>query len=118
MTISAHALNSEEFKFEYEDQNITIVFEENTVYTNDERQYIADLLVYGNDEPESTSTYAWCWLTGHDLTSESVAEIQHKVSDTEPRCRRTIYKVESCSKCDHVEITDLGSTYIPCCPED
>lgn len=118
MAISSYAATSDIYQFEYEEQGKTIIFEENTNFSNNERQYIADILVYGNTNEESSTTYAWCWLTGHDLTYESVIEIQHKVSATTPRCLKTTYKVETCSKCDHMEITTLSSTYIICCPEE
>ena len=118
MTITSYATVSDTYQFEYETQGITIVFENNTTFTNDERQYIADVLVYGGTNTESSTTYAWCWLTGHDYQYESVIEIQHKLSATAPRCYKTTYKVETCTKCDHMEITKLSSTWYNCCPED
>ena len=118
MVITSHATTSDTYQFEYEEQGKTIIFDDNTTFTSEERQYIADVLVYGNSDTENSTTYAWCWLTGHDLSYESVIEIQHKVSATEPRCYKTTYKVETCSKCDHMETTTLGSTFIVCCPEE
>ena len=118
MTITSYATVSDTYQFEYKEHGITIVFEENTTFTNDERQYIANAIVLGGSDTENSTTYAWCWLTGHDLTYESVIEIQHKVSSYAPRCYKTTYRVETCSKCDHLETTKLGSIYIDCCPEE
>ena len=118
MTITASASSSDQYQFEYEDQGITILFDEDTTFSSYERQYIADLLVYDNVNAEGATTYAWCWLTGHDLVSDSVIEIQHKVTVDAPRCLRTIYEVITCSKCDHMETNSLGSVFIDCCPED
>ena len=116
MAITAFSSGSEDYEFEY-NENITIVFENDTVFSQEERQNIADIIVYGNVD-NNISTYSLCWLTGHDMISDSVVEIQHKVATTEPRCRRTVYEVETCSNCDHVEITNLGSTFIFCCLEE
>ncbi len=117
MTVTSYAHTSDQLAFVYEDQDVTIMFDENTVFTQDECKYIADLLVYGNTD-DGASTYAWCWLTGHDMVSDSVVELKHKVAVSVPRCMQTVYKVESCSKCDHVETTNLGSVMLDCCPED
>lgn len=117
LAISAHALTQEQYQFEYNDQNITIVFDNSTIFTNDERQYIADCLAYGKPD-EGISAHSWCWLTGHDLVSDSVIEIQHKVTPDAPRCLKTTYEVITCTKCDHMETKVLSSVFIPCCPED
>ena len=117
MTVAAHASTLEKYEFEYEDQGVTIIFEEDTVLSNDERQNIADCIVYGNPN-EGISTYSLCWLTGHSIVTDSVIEIQHKVTADAPRCLRTVYEVETCSKCDYFKSTNLGSVFIPCCPED
>jgi len=117
MVLTIHASTPEQFEFNYVDQGVTIIYEEDTAFSNEKRQYIADQLVYG-DTDNGISTYAWCWLTGHDLVSDSVIEIQHKVSSTVPRCYKTIYEVITCTKCDHTETNKLSSVFIPCCPED
>ena len=53
-------------------EGITVTFSEGSNYTNDEKKIIADRLVYGyTEEEKKSSTYAWCWLTGHNLTNES-----------------------------------------------
>lgn len=118
MAISSYATASNAYQFEYEDSRITIIFEETSTFTPDERQTIADILVYGDSESEDSSTYAWCWLTGHDYVYNSVSAIEHKVSDLAPRCYRTTYRVETCNNCDHMEYTELSSIYIDCCPEE
>lgn len=118
MAAATLASTTERFEFEYEEQGITIIFEEDTIFTNDKRQSVADFLALENENMDGISTYAWCWLTGHDLISDSVVEIQHKVSPTVPRCYETIYEVITCSKCDHMQTNKLSSVFIPCCPED
>lgn len=118
LTIPALAISSNEIQYDYEAMGKTIVFSKNTNYTPEERQYIADIIAYGTFNDSSASTYAWCWLTGHDYQYEYVYAIDHKISPDVPRCFETTYRVETCTKCDHSEITDLGGVYIDCCPEE
>lgn len=118
MAVTSYAAASNVYQFEYEDQDITIIFDENTLLSDHERQFIADLMVYGDSDTDNISAYSWCWLTGHDITSDTVTTIQHKVSSSSPRCYMTVYQVDTCSKCDYVETTALSSVYISCCPED
>ncbi len=109
--------HSAEHVYEYGNDNITIIFQENTIFSSEEQERIADIIVYG-DNNEEISTYSLCWLTGHDTTSENVTSVQHKVSSSSPRCMRTLYTVTTCSKCDYEKIETLGSGYIYCCPEE
>ena len=118
MSVSVFAAHPETYQYEYEDLGLTIIFDSTTSLADSERQYLADILAYGNTESDNATTYAWCWLTGHDYQYDSVIEIKHKVNSFVPRCYRTIYQVETCSKCDHMESTVLNATYIDCCPED
>lgn len=118
MAVTAHASSENKYKYEYENSDVTIVFEENTAFDGDERQAISDYIVEGGSENDTVSVQSLCWLTGHNITTGSATEIQHKVRKTTPRCYRTIYKVDKCSKCDYVETTVLNQSYIDCCPED
>lgn len=118
MAVTSYATVSDTYQLEFEEQGITIVFEENTTFTNEERQYIADTLVYGTTNTDNTTTYAWCWLTGHEYQYEYVYAVEHKASATTPRCLKTTYRVETCTKCDHMEMTEISSTYIICCEEE
>ena len=81
-----------------------------------------DVTIYqiaqSGSEDENVSVQSLCWLTGHNLTSDNVAEVKHKVSKTAPRCYKTIYQVDTCSKCDYMETTVLNQAFIDCCAED
>jgi len=118
MTFTVYASDNEVYQYEYTDLDITIEFSESTQLSADERHYIADHLVYGNTEAEDTSTYAWCWLTGHDYQYDYVVAVHHRVLEKIPRCEETTYEVETCSKCEHLEYTALSTVYIDCCPEE
>ena len=116
LTITSYAATIADYTLTYEDIGITIIFNTNTSFSTEERQNIADSIIYGSSD--DIATYSLCWLTGHNITSESVTAIEHKVSDTAPRCYMTVYNVETCSKCDYVNTESAGSTFLNCCPED
>ena len=118
LSLSVTASQTAIYQFEYDDLGITIIFEDDSNFTNDERKYLADILAYDTPVSDNATTYAWCWLTGHDYQYDSVISIEHKVDDLAPRCYQTIYKVETCSKCDHLETTIINTSYIDCCPEE
>lgn len=116
-SFSANAIVESEFYCPEKD--ITVIFDTESVLSTEQKQFVADKIVSG--EPlidDGVSTYALCWLTGHDIISESVTVVEHKVRAEVPRCLRNIYTVESCSKCDHMEYTLIASNYIYCCPEE
>ncbi len=102
-------------EYYYEDGNITVSFDTNSNYTTEEQKIIADRLVFGYDSNESSSTYAWCWLVGHDLSKDTVTSTQHKVNSESHRCVRNVYSVETCSSCDYVNKTLISSANIDCC---
>lgn len=117
LSFSANTVQTSEIF--YENEETTVIFSTDSILSIDKKQIIADKLVYGNDSIENNvSTYSWCWLTGHDLVSETVYVIDHKVRTTVPRCDRKTYEVESCTKCDYVQETLISSIKYTCCPVD
>ncbi|MBQ2880636.1 MAG: hypothetical protein IJE40_00050 [Clostridia bacterium] len=104
-------------EYNYENEDTTVIFQTNSAFSDETKQYIADRLIYGKHD-DDISTYAWCWLTGHDKQTETVYVIKHKLFPTEPRCEETEYSVTTCSKCDFYEEAEIASYYISCCPED
>ena len=115
-TVFITAAHSSEFY--YEDEDITITFESDTDLSYEQKQAIADKIVYGSYNDDQISTYSWCWLVGHDTVLNAVAAIQHKVEETTPRCIKRVYEVESCTACDYIKEDLISTTYIDCCPED
>lgn len=117
LSFSANTVQTSEFF--YENEEITVIFNAESAFSVDEKQIIADKLVYGNDSVENNiSTYSWCWLTGHDLISETVYVIEHKVRANEPRCDKRTYEIESCTKCDYMKETLISEISYVCCPVD
>jgi len=117
LAINCTAISGTEPTYEYiiDDTHITIEFDSDSVFSAEQQQLIADRMVYGDD---GASTYAWCWLTGHDIVTDGVSLIEHKVYTSSPRCIRRTYSVETCTKCDHYEQTLISTVLIVCCPEE
>ena len=97
--------------------DLEIVFEENSVYSDEMKARVADYIVNGDD---GASTYnLLCTLFGHKETVEAVATISHKVDPVNPRCLKQIWEVTGCTRCEEaLGMVLLGETYITCCPED
>ncbi len=104
-------------EYNYGIEDTTVIFQTNSAFSDETKQYIADRLIYGNND-DGISTYSWCWLTGHDKQTENAWKIEHKVYDTNPRCKKTTYMITTCTNCDFIEFKDLTYEYIVCCPED
>ena len=117
LSFSANAISETEFY--YQDEDVTVTFDVESSLSDDQKQFIADKIVAG--EPivyDGISTYSLCWLTGHDIITEVVFAVEHKVSPTVPRCKKNTYSVESCEKCDYMEYSLASSAWILCCPEE
>ena len=100
----------------YETENKSVIFSSETKYTFEEQQYISNKLIYGKADNNSVQPRAWCWLVGHELTSEYVTVITHKAYDTAPRCISELYEVTTCANCDYEEMTLVSTGAISCCP--
>ena len=114
-TLAISASNGSAPIITYPEENITVEFDANTSFTAEKRQIIADAIAL--DTPIVQSR-AWCWLTGHDKTTETVTATYHKQRTLDPRCLLEIYLVTTCSKCDFYEEELHSSGYITCCPEE
>jgi len=103
----------------YQEEDITVIFDSESVLSDEQKQFLADKIISGETiSDDGVSTYAWCWLTGHDIVNEVVSVIEHKVSATNPRCKKETYDVESCTKCDHMDYTLISTVMLLCCPEE
>ncbi len=118
LSVNVLALTSSTGTFAFPEEDKVVTFDENTTLTAEQQQMVAERLVYGAPADDGASTYAWCWLTGHDYTYDVVLVVTHKKSAYSPRCYRESYNVETCTKCDHMSEEFLTGVYIVCCPED
>jgi hypothetical protein len=98
----------------YEYDNITVVFDETTPFSLEQRKNIADKIVNGT---ENTATYGlWCTLFGHDYVEDTVMTITHCVNDTQPRCLEEYFDIGECSRCGDTYANRISYGYITCCP--
>lgn len=98
------------------DAEYTVEFE-NTNLSEEQREAVAHTLVFGKDD--TVQTYGlMCTLFGHNTEENSVSVITHKVRSSSPRCKREIYHVTTCTRCDYQEQELSGTSYIVCCPVD
>ena len=116
LSVNVLALSSNGNTFVFDDKVVT--FEATSTLTAEKQQMVEERIVYGAPEDDGVSTYAWCWLTGHDYEYNTVSVITHKKSAYSPRCYMENYNVETCTKCDHMSEEYIGAVYIVCCPEE
>ena len=117
LAIHTAAMTTDSSTYEYKtsESHVTVAFSEDSSFSEEKKQAIADSLVNGTGVVTPQSL---CWLTGHDYKNESVSLIQHKVYAKSPRCKRSIYSVKTCTKCDYTDETLISEMLIICCPED
>lgn len=94
---------------------IEVIFEENSVFTEDEKQIIESFFYECNNENESMPYGLMCTLFGHDYKSEIVTIINHKVYAEAPRCVEEAYNTKICTKCSDTQSTFLSQKRIDCC---
>lgn len=103
----------------YSYNGVDVIFEENSILSENMKLYVAEILVNGSSAEEGIATYGmWCDLVGHNYTVESVTTIQHKVDPVAPRCLSQVWELHICTMCEHFEETLLTQNYIFCCPEE
>ena len=115
LTFAVSASNGNDLIISYPENNITVEFDASTTLSSTKRQVVADAIVL--DTPIIQSR-AWCWLTGHDKTSDTVGVTYHKQMVLDPRCLLEVYIITTCTKCDYYEEELYSSGYISCCPVD
>ena len=96
--------------------NVTVVFDENSQFSSEKQESIANLLI--NPEYGLSTAGLMCTLFGHKNTTETVVTITHKYNVESPRCLQEVFAVTTCSRCDESTVQRLSFNYITCCPED
>lgn len=116
-TVWAAATESnQQYTYKKDDTEYTVEFIETTL-TAEQQEQVAYRLVYV--EEQTAQTYGlMCTLFGHDLTESKVGVITHKVKTYAPRCKREIYNVTVCERCDYQTQTLSTTSYLDCCPEE
>lgn len=99
--------------YTYEYSNMTVIFDETTPFSAEQRVNIADKLVNNID---NTTTYGlWCTLFGHSYVEDDVTTITHCVSETQPRCLEEHFEIGECSRCGDTYTNRISYRYITCC---
>lgn len=112
MSISVDAEEMNEGTVTVTVNETVFIFEADTTEEFRER-FIAN---YFNGEDDGATTYGlMCTLFGHKIETTSVTAVIHKVLSISPRCRREIYDVDNCTRCDYTNSTLIASSYIVCC---
>ena len=101
--------------YTYKIDNTTVIFNQNTVFSEQQRAYISEVIVNSNSD---AATYGlMCTLFGHKYEQqESAIAITHCVRDSQPRCLKETFLISMCTRCEHTETELLVSSYIECCP--
>ena len=100
----------------YQIDNITVLFDTNSQFSEEQQEMIAQLLV--NPEYGVSQANLICNIFGHKNTQEGVSTITHKVLAESPRCLEEFFAITICSRCNESTVERTGSRYISCCPED
>ena len=100
----------------YQIDNTTIIFDEDSKFSNEQQEMIAQLLT--NLEYGVSQANLICNIFGHKNTTEGVTTITHRASATEPRCLQENFIITTCSRCNESTVERASYFYIPCCPED
>lgn len=99
----------------YSFDRITVEFSADSSFSAEEQAAIAEWVANGANDSNATTYNLLCTLFGHDTTTESFTIIEHCVSDTAPRCLKSLQDVTVCSRCDYVYAEVYSSFYINCC---
>ncbi len=98
---------------EFEPYHISVVFGENSLLTNQQKQIVEHRL--SEKENKTGDRNILCTIFGHNYTSEIVSTITHKVNPQAPRCKKIRYLVDICTRCSDTQTELLSTAYIICC---
>jgi len=112
-TLCAMTINSYQDQYIFEYPNQTVIFKTDTIFNSEERQYLAEYLIYGagNVSPCGLT----CILFGHDLKTGYMTTIKHKVYISQPRCVMETYESSFCTRCEYISNILIGSSLFVCC---
>lgn len=109
--LSAYA----ESNYTYTVGNTTVTFNQDTIFSEQQRAYISEIIV--NGDSDATTYGLMCTLFGHKYgDDESATAITHCARASQPRCLEERFLIRMCTRCEHTETELLVSSYIECCP--
>lgn len=98
-----------------ESGKIEVIFDENSIFTEEEKQIIEASFLENGDGNPTTPYGVMCTLFGHDYKTETITIIRHKVYANAPRCVKELYDTKICSRCSDTNSTLIDSWTIDCC---
>lgn len=99
----------------YEYGNKTVIFNETTQFSAEQRVKIAEYLANGAETSDAETYGLTCTLFGHKYVEDYVTTITHCVSDTQPRCLQEDFEIGECSRCGDTYSNRIAYKYITCC---
>lgn len=111
--VAVYANDNEMGSNTFELDDTTVIFDDTSILSTAEKQMVAELLVYGTSDRVTTKGLA-C-LFGHKYVEESVVTITHRVNETQPRCLKEYFLINTCSRCGKTTTERTGFMYINCC---
>ena len=100
----------------YVKDGITIEFAETSAFSFEQQVSIAERIIHNEDYASITTYNLLCTMFGHKTTIETIGIIEHCVSETAPRCLKTVQDVTVCTRCEEIiDINTISSYYIFCC---
>ena len=94
--------------------SVTVVFQENSRFTEEQKEFIIRSFMNSSDDQYQTCGLL-CTLFGHDYQTETIYLCRHKVYASTPRCIREEYLERCCSSCSAEEKTLISTERIDCC---
>lgn len=95
--------------------DISIIFDENTSFTQQEKTIIEQSFRNEQSQPVIPCGL-YCLIFGHDYQTEIVTVIKHKVNPSPPRCIEERYSTKICTRCSDTVSTLISIRPINCCP--
>lgn len=112
--VNAFAVQNE-LDYEIGENHYTVIFEGEL--SEGKKDIIAKRIL--GIEVETAEPYGlMCTLFGHNYEETTAVIITHKARTSAPRCKREIYQVKVCSRCDDTVYTLDTRDYIYCCSAD
>ena len=109
LSIPAFATETEE-----EHTHIEIIFEGNV--SDEYKEKATHYFLNGEENEDGSCTYGIiCQMNGHNLESNIITKITHKVNKFDPRCLKETYYYSACTRCSYESTTLISSVYITCC---
>jgi len=94
---------------------IEVIFNENSIFTEDEKQIIESSFSEYDDVNKPVPYGLKCTLFGHSYKSETIKVISHKLYSEVPRCVEEWYDTKICADCSDTQSKLLSHKRIDCC---